>query len=66
MDEDVITIDDMLPTTISEGGNRYYSYDGFAFFDMWEEQRTRKADKKEQCTNVTLSKPPIFLSEVYL
>jgi hypothetical protein len=33
MDEDVLHIDDMLPTTISEGGNRYYSYDDFAFFD---------------------------------
>ena len=37
MDEDVLTIDDMLPTTISEGGNRYNSYDDFAFFDTQEE-----------------------------
>jgi hypothetical protein len=36
MDEDVLQIDDMLPTA-SEGGNHYYSYDDFAFFDMREE-----------------------------
>ncbi len=34
MDEDVSHIDDMLPTTLSEGGNSYYSYDDFSFFDM--------------------------------
>jgi hypothetical protein len=27
----------MLPTTISEVGNSYYSYDDFVFFDMREE-----------------------------
>ena len=37
IDEDVLHIDDILPTTISEGGNHYYSYDDFAFFDMWED-----------------------------
>ena len=37
MDEDVSHIDDMLPTTLSEGGNIYYSYDDFSFFDMREE-----------------------------
>ena len=40
MDEDVLHIDDMLPTTISEGGNYYYSLDDFAFVDMWEEQKS--------------------------
>ncbi len=37
MDEDVPHRDDMLPTTISEGGNHYYIYDDFAFFDRQEE-----------------------------
>ena len=37
MDEDELTIDDMLPITVSEGDNHYYSYDDFAFFDTWEE-----------------------------
>ena len=27
MDEDLLCIDDMLPTAISEGGNHSYSYD---------------------------------------
>ncbi len=30
-------IDDMLPTNIIEGDDRYYSYDDFAFFDTPEE-----------------------------
>ncbi len=37
MDEDVLHIDDMLPTTISEGGNCYYDYNDVAFFDTQEE-----------------------------
>ena len=37
MDEDVHDIDDMLTANIMEGGDRYYSYDNFAFFDMQEE-----------------------------
>jgi hypothetical protein len=32
-----LTIDGILPTTISEGDNHYYSYDDFAFFDTREE-----------------------------
>jgi hypothetical protein len=42
MDEDVLTIDDMLPTTISEGGNHYNSYYDFAFIDTQEEQEKLK------------------------
>ena len=37
MDEDVPDIDDMLTTNIMEGGDHYYTYDNFVFFDMWEE-----------------------------
>ena len=64
IDEDVPDIDDMLTTNIMEGGDRYYSYDKICI--LWHTGRPWKADKKEQSTEVMLSKPAIFLSEVYL
>ncbi len=54
MDEDVSHIDDMLPTTLSEGGNSYYSYDDFSFFDMREEHEKlirRNSVRKSHCQN---------------
>jgi hypothetical protein len=54
MDEDVPHIDDMLPTTISEVGNSYYSYDDFVFFDMREEHEKlirRNSVRKSHCQN---------------
>ncbi len=54
MDEDVLHIDDMLPTTVSEGGDHYYSYDDFAFFDMQEEHEKliiRNSVRKSHCQN---------------
>ena len=54
MDEDVLTIDDMLPTTISEGCNCYDSYDDFAFFDTQEEHEKlirRNSVQKSHCQN---------------
>ena len=54
MDEDLPHIDDMLPTTISEGGNRHYSHDDFAFFDRGEEHENlirRNSVQKSHCQN---------------
>jgi hypothetical protein len=53
MDEDVRQIDDILPI-VSEGGNFYYSYDDFAFFDMREEHVKlirRNSLRKSHCQN---------------
>ena len=54
MDKDLPHIDDMLPTTISEGGSSYYSYDDFAFFDMKEEHEKlvrRNSVQMSHCQN---------------
>jgi hypothetical protein len=44
----------MLPTTISDGGNCYNSYDDFAFFDMQEEHEKlirRNSVRMSHCQN---------------
>ena len=54
MDEDVPHIDDMLPTTICEGGNSFYSFDNFAFFDMQQKHEKlirRNSVQKSHCQN---------------
>jgi hypothetical protein len=54
MDEDVFPIDEMLPTTISKGGNHYNSYDDFVFFDTQEEHEKltrRNIVQRSHCQN---------------
>ena len=54
MDEDVLIIDAMLPTTISEGGNRCNSYNYFAFFDTregYEKLIRRNSVQRSHCQN---------------
>ena len=48
-DEDVPHIYDMLATNITEGSDRYYSYDDFAFFGMREENEFLRKNSLWKC-----------------
>jgi hypothetical protein len=54
IDEDATGIDDMLATNIIEGGDHYYSFDDFAFFEVQEENEQlikRNSVPKSYCQN---------------